>query len=922
MKSRFLLIVVLSIFFNNAFSQIWPSSLAGRWTFDNLSNLTQAAVGSDLVLHGTHQAVSGPDAGDGAVSIGVGSYYECTHSIAPNGGGTGSYVNEYSLLFDFMVPDISVWHCFYQTNMSNSNDGEVFVNTIGNIGISVTGYSPLSIMRDVWHRLVVTVDMGNSLRYYLDGKLILEGTSQSVDGRYSLDPTVLFFADDNSEDNEIHIAQLAIFNTCLTKNEVFDLGGFRQSNSKPYLQTPTPNSMYVSWLNADTAGSKVQYGITQSLGYQSSGSFENISGNCWHTAKLTGLLPNTTYYYRCISGFDTSEIYPFHTPVASNAASGHIRFAIASDSQCEFYKSKAIADTMKQTLINLYGADWYNSVSFIMHTGDIVQDGSASRSYQVEYFNPFASLSCSVPVMVSIGNHEGNNADYFKYMKYEDFCDYSYPNPVAEKYYSFILGNTQFIALNTSGSYNTIEQATWLENKLNDSDINPDVDFVFTYGHQPGRSEIWPDGNNPYVQSDIYSKLKIFPKVAMYSYGHSHCYERGVIKSDHAQYWDFRVLLTHGGGSFLDRWGMYSNQTNYQEIHRSFDHYSYVIVDIDIADQSYTATMYSLGNEDHPRNNEILDTWHRKINQPAPSTPLTLAPNSNASETTTLIASPFSGIDSVMTSQFQVTTTAGNWSAPIVDAARDYEDIYKDSGAPYYNPVDLNTGIDLARYHVSQGILTIGDTYWWRARYRDQNLRWSNWSAEQQFSVVSSNPDDADFIADITSGVAPLTVHFTDISHDDPVSWQWDFDNDGFTESTVQDPVYTYTQPGLYTVTLTTQFTSQQITETKQSYINVLPTDVNKTDENSSFTVYPNPFSNTLRIQFLVNQEDFFTIEISDINGRSVKKLTDRKMNSGTQIVFWDGNGENGLKVADGIYFCNIRSNHENRHVKILKISD
>jgi len=54
--------------------------------------------------------------------------------------------------------------------------------------------------------------------------------------------------------------------------------------------------------------------------------------------------------------------------------------------------------------------------------------------------------------------------------------------------------------------------------------------------------------------------------------------------------------------------------------------------------------------------------------------------------------------------------------------------------------------------------------------------------------------------ASVTSGVAPLTVNFTDASTGSPTSWLWDF-GDG-TSSTEQNPTHTYTAIGSYNVTL------------------------------------------------------------------------------------------------------------------------
>jgi PKD repeat protein len=60
---------------------------------------------------------------------------------------------------------------------------------------------------------------------------------------------------------------------------------------------------------------------------------------------------------------------------------------------------------------------------------------------------------------------------------------------------------------------------------------------------------------------------------------------------------------------------------------------------------------------------------------------------------------------------------------------------------------------------------------------------------------------EADFIADLQSGYAPLTVTFTDLSTGNPDNWYWDF-GDGST-STGPNQEHSYLLPGTYTVTLT-----------------------------------------------------------------------------------------------------------------------
>jgi subtilisin family serine protease len=58
----------------------------------------------------------------------------------------------------------------------------------------------------------------------------------------------------------------------------------------------------------------------------------------------------------------------------------------------------------------------------------------------------------------------------------------------------------------------------------------------------------------------------------------------------------------------------------------------------------------------------------------------------------------------------------------------------------------------------------------------------------------------AKFSADVTEGNAPLVVNFTDQSLNSPSSWLWRFGTGD--SSTLQNPQYTYTDPGVYSVSL------------------------------------------------------------------------------------------------------------------------
>ncbi|RLC51806.1 MAG: hypothetical protein DRH79_05655 [Candidatus Cloacimonadota bacterium] len=80
---------------------------------------------------------------------------------------------------------------------------------------------------------------------------------------------------------------------------------------------------------------------------------------------------------------------------------------------------------------------------------------------------------------------------------------------------------------------------------------------------------------------------------------------------------------------------------------------------------------------------------------------------------------------------------------------------------------------------------------------------------------------EADFTADPVSGIAPLEVVFTSTSIGNITSWEWDFDNDGSIDSTEENPTYTYTDAGDYSVSLTVGDGVITATETKMDFISV-----------------------------------------------------------------------------------------------------
>ena len=232
----------------------------GLWLFDDSANVGKSAIGSDLVETGTHTAVTGLYSGDGAVADGIGSYFTCTHGLAANGGGT--CVNQWTLMLDVKLPASSVgkWVSLFQTNTSNSNDGDCFIATNQTLGVSATGYTANTLPSETWSRVVISVSNQNFYRIYVNGVKWLEGTAQPLDGRFALDPTLLLFADESGEDFPIHCTCAAIWGQALTDLQATALGDpfdpVLQTTASEYvglnfLADPSGESNLIGWTIAD-----------------------------------------------------------------------------------------------------------------------------------------------------------------------------------------------------------------------------------------------------------------------------------------------------------------------------------------------------------------------------------------------------------------------------------------------------------------------------------------------------------------------------------------------------------------------------------------------------------------------------------------------------------------------------------------------
>jgi endonuclease/exonuclease/phosphatase family metal-dependent hydrolase len=150
----------------------------------------------------------------------------------PNGGGV--YLNQYTLIWDLLIPSPLGWLPLFNTNPENANDADLYIDPSGRVGTGAIGYSPEGTIRaDTWHRLAFVADLAASrVQYYVDGQIVLTGNA-ALDGRHSLysnvdpGPDLLLFNEGDSSGAYIHEVYLSSFfcaDRALNTDELQGLG--------------------------------------------------------------------------------------------------------------------------------------------------------------------------------------------------------------------------------------------------------------------------------------------------------------------------------------------------------------------------------------------------------------------------------------------------------------------------------------------------------------------------------------------------------------------------------------------------------------------------------------------------------------------------------------------------------------------------
>ncbi len=500
---------------------------------------------------------------------------------------------------------------------------------------------------------------------------------------------------------------------------------------QPYLQDAEPNSIKIMWQTDKGEESIVEWGLTTKLGKKTKGTaFDvNFDASRIHEVGITGLKRFTAYYYRVKTGKAVSDIFQFKTPPFSSDKKT-FRLVAMSDMQRDWQNPDKFQEVINEGVLSYLKKELNDSLvdnlALVMIPGDLVQSGPNYAQWKNEFFNPAEKLFSNVPVYPVPGNHERNSIYYFKYFSLPKNGTPAY----AEHWWFKDYGNIRIIGLDSNDEgYQDKYQLQWLKEVLGKTAKMDGIDFVFVQLHHPYKSELWIPGEEDFTGKVVEAMEKFSTetgKPSIHFFGHTHGYSRGQSK-DHKHLW---VNVASAGGA-IDNWGEFEGR-DYDEFTVTQDEYGFVMVEVDPndGDPKFTLKRISRGNEEFSRQNEVRDSITIWKNDKKPNAPKPLSPSSKEEVTftgTLLKAGNFS-------SAYEGTThAASQWQ---ISGSEDFSkpafDSWKQSENWYYKE-NRQKDDDLTDEKTPR--LSPKTKYFWRVRYRDQHLNWSNWSVAASFTT-------------------------------------------------------------------------------------------------------------------------------------------------------------------------------------------
>ena len=302
----------------------------------------------------------------------------------------------------------------------------------------------------------------------------------------------------------------------------------------PYLQQGTTTSIVVQWRTDAPSDSRVRYGPDPA---SLTAVVDDSTVTTEHQVPLSGLLPDTRYYYSLGTSSATlaggEATYSFVTAPAPGTARP-TRIWILGDSGTTDANAVAVRDAYLAFTGSRPPDLW-------LMLGDNAYLHGTDSEYQAAVFEVYPTLLRQSVLWPTIGNHDADSADsptqtgpYYDIFTLPRQGEAGGVPSGTEAYYSFDYGNIHFISLDASESDRspTGPMLPWLQADLA-ANTQP---WVIAFWHQPPYSKGPHDSDTEIELIEMrQNALPVLEAggVDLVFAGHSHDYERSVLLDGH-----------------------------------------------------------------------------------------------------------------------------------------------------------------------------------------------------------------------------------------------------------------------------------------------------------------------------------------------------------------------------------------------------
>lgn len=302
----------------------------------------------------------------------------------------------------------------------------------------------------------------------------------------------------------------------------------------PYLQSVDRNRAIVMWTFPTPGSGVVQYSTDKSYSRSATAQSKpfppsqtgQTAAYTQYEAELTGLAPNTTYFYRAT--VDGRNQTPTDELSFRTAGPGPFSFLVFGDTGQATTDQLNVATRMSFEF-PISGA---GGPALVLHTGDIAYYSGTFDQFENNYFGYYFNMMRRVPFFPAPGNHEYVTPGALPFLAVHSMPAGRAPAADRGRYYSFDWGNVHFICLDSNDPLLKADTGTgkmfeWLED-----DLQRTTQFWrVAYWHHPPYAS-GPNSSDPgqaFIYDILRNKMLLILErhgVQLVFNGHEHSYQR------------------------------------------------------------------------------------------------------------------------------------------------------------------------------------------------------------------------------------------------------------------------------------------------------------------------------------------------------------------------------------------------------------